>query len=57
MKTYARIRGSSKLLLIRVRAGEAVDIDKTNVPSKQAESVKARNVNFHMLLSGDVILL
>jgi hypothetical protein len=32
MKTYALMRGSTKPLLLRVKAGEAVDIDKTNLP-------------------------
>lgn len=33
MKAYVLMRGSSKPLLLRVKAGEAVDIDKTNLPN------------------------
>jgi hypothetical protein len=33
MKTYALLRSSSKPLLLRVKAGEAIDIDKTNKPN------------------------
>jgi predicted nucleic acid-binding Zn-ribbon protein len=33
MKTYALVRSSSKPLLLRVKAGEAIDIDKTSKPN------------------------
>jgi hypothetical protein len=33
MKTYALLRSSSKPLLLRVKAGEAIDIDKTSKPN------------------------
>ncbi|HVX02594.1 MAG TPA: hypothetical protein VHA09_05530 [Nitrososphaera sp.] len=33
MKAYVLMRGSSKPLLLRVKAGEAVDIDKTSLPN------------------------
>jgi predicted nucleic acid-binding Zn-ribbon protein len=33
MKTYALLRSSSKPLLLKVKAGEAIDIDKTSKPN------------------------
>lgn len=33
MKTYALVRSSSNPLLLRVKAGEAIDIDKTSKPN------------------------
>ena len=33
LKTYALLRSSSKPLLLRVKAGEAIDIDKTSKPN------------------------
>jgi hypothetical protein len=32
MKTYALMRGSTKPLLLKVKAGEAIDVDKANLP-------------------------